>query len=570
MRYRINQVKIDPNSVAAKGGGISSTRLIKELEREVKDRNGDKSLEISGIEIIRESIDARKKPDVKLVYTLDFDCERELELGEAPEAKKIPKVIEVKSKTDDSKTTSLISRPVVVGFGPCGIFAALTLAEAGFKPIVIERGKPVDERIADVESFWKRGESPDPQSNVQFGEGGAGTFSDGKLTTGKKDPRIRRILETFVEAGADPSILYKQKPHIGTDKLRELVLNLRQRIEALGGDIRFNSRLEGIETADLIKATIASSPSSGSYDSAKEQIETEFLVLAIGHSARDTFQMLFDYGFDMRQKAFSIGVRIEHPQQMINEVQYGDASLAEIIGPADYKLNYRCKGRDNKLNADRGVYTFCMCPGGQVVNASTEIGTAVTNGMSNSRRDSGLANSGLLVDVRTSDFKSQHPLAGIEFQKKYEKLAWENRKCGGKTGNTKKTGLPTSTYYEFKKDVKNANSKKAGGSKKAYCNPISRSLPEFAVKAITEAMLYLPRKLKGFDRGDAVMTAVESRSSSPVKILRDENMEILQNGRAVHGIIPAGEGPGYAGGIMSAAVDGIKAAEMIIEKMQKR
>ena len=506
MRYRISQLKIDPRATAAQP---PEELLEKAVLKEIK-RKAPKSVspEISNLEIIRESVDARKKPDVKLVYTVDFDCESRLPFD-------VAKHEEYLVPEPDAEAITEQSRPVVVGFGPCGIFAALILAEAGLRPIVIERGKAVEERVADVERFWaEEGAAPDPESNVQFGEGGAGTFSDGKLTTGIKDIRIRKVLEEFVEAGADPAILYKHRPHIGTDKLREIVPEIRHKIERLGGEVRFSTRLEGFEFEDgKLKSVRVRSASGGGVS--EETIGSEYAVLAIGHSARDTFRMLKEQGFAMEQKPFSIGVRIEHPQAMINESQYGDPVLAGILGPADYKLSYRCEGDAGR---GRGVYTFCMCPGGQVVNASTEPGTSVTNGMSDSTRSGEYANSGLLVDVRTDDFPGDDPLAGVEFQKKYERLAWENRT---------EDGMACSTYGQFRG---------ADGSDGTE-DPVRKSIPAFASEAIIEAMPVFGRKIKGFDRDDARLTAVESRSSSPVRVARDENMEAP----GFAGVIPAGE-----------------------------
>lgn len=416
-------------------------------------------------------------------------------------------------------------RPVIAGFGPAGMFAGLILAEAGFKPLIIERGEDVDSRVRTVEAFWKKGVLKS-ESNVQFGEGGAGTFSDGKLTTGIKDIRISKVMDEFIEAGADSSIKYKQKPHIGTDKLRGIVKNIRWKIESLGGEVRFNTKLEDIAYANESGIKELKGLYISKYGSRKF-IETDCLILATGHSARDTFKMLHRHEIYMEQKAFSIGVRIEHPQEMINKAQYGKAELAEILGPADYKLNHKCEN-------GRGVYTFCMCPGGEVIDSSSEAETAVTNGMSFSKRDGRFANSGLLVDVRPEDFASEDPLAGIEFQRKYEKLAY--KMGGGK--------LPTTDYGSFKREKNDA---------------VRQSLPPFASEAIIEALPFMGRKIRGFDSDDARLTAVETRSSSPVRIPRDEKGQT-----DIRGIFPAGEGPGYAGGIMSAAVDGIKTAEKVI------
>ena len=517
MRYRAEGIKIRPADVASGGGGIDSGKLIRAISDRLSSRYRIKTP--ANITIVRESVDARKKPDVRLVYSVDFDCGKKLALNP-------PRVNEY---IGPGKVEAAAFRPVIAGFGPCGIFAALVLAEAGMKPIVLERGKAVSERVKDVEGFWEsRGKlPPDPESNVQFGEGGAGTFSDGKLTTGIRDPRIRKVLESFVEAGASEEILYKARPHIGTDRLREVVVNLRRRIQELGGEVRFSTRLDELVIRDgSLKAVVTSSG---------ETLETESLILAVGHSARDTFEMLDRLGFEMKQKPFSIGVRIEHPQEMINRARYGDDKLAAILGPADYKLNHRCE-------SGRGVYTFCMCPGGYVVNASTEGGTSVTNGMSNAARDSDTANSALLVDVRPEDFSAvslrpESPLAGIDFQMKYEKLAWENRTH---------LGMAKTNWGSFRDNTEDS---------------VRKSLPAFAWESICEEMPFLGRKLEGFDREDALLTGVETRSSSPLRVVRDENMET-----SVRGVIPAGEGPGYAGGIMSAAVEGIKAAEAVIRR----
>lgn len=543
MRYRLGQLKIDPRAPGRESPEALKALLEQAVRKKLRRSIRRRDIPIENLEIVRESIDARRKPDVKLVYTVDFDCEEKLPLDPArrerytapvPAARTAPQA--AAGKRPDAK------RPVIVGFGPCGMFAALILAEAGLEPIVIERGKSMEERIADVERFWAAEDAPDPESNVQFGEGGAGTFSDGKLTTGIRDIRIRKVLEEFVEAGADPEILYKQRPHIGTDRLRQIVPKIRRRIEDLGGQVRFSTRLTGLEFEDRQTEQGVRSLTGLMVQTAsgEERIETDSAVLAIGHSARDTFRMLHEQGFQMEQKPFSIGVRIEHPQEMINESQYGDPALAEILGPADYKLSFRC-GAAEGTPRGRGVYTFCMCPGGKVINASTEAGSSVTNGMSESSRDGEYANSGLLVDVRTEDFPGDHPLAGIEFQKKYEALAWENRTEGG---------LARSTYGRFL----------AGG--RGQTDPVRNSIPAFASEAIEEAMPVFGRKIRGFDREDARLTAVESRSSSPVRVLRDEAMQA----KGFCGVIPAGEGPGYAGGIMSAAVDGIRAAEQIITK----
>lgn len=535
MRYRIHQIKLNIDE----GHECFEKAIKKKLKR--------RDLKISDIHIVKESIDARKKPDVKLVYSLDFSCDEKLPLDEAVEknydvlmADRMELCREKAAELDKNNT---LNRPVIAGFGPCGMFAGLMLAEAGMKPVIIERGQAVEDRVKSVKAFWDGGRL-DPESNVQFGEGGAGTFSDGKLTTGIKDIRISKVLGEFVKAGADEDIMYKQKPHIGTDRLVDIVRNVRKKIENLGGEVYFNTRLEdiiiGAANTDSTGSVAAKNTSDEDVcceggvlkgiKTSRGVFETDTLILAIGHSARDTFEMLYNRNIPMEQKQFSIGVRIEHPQEMINRAQYGNPELAVKLGAADYKLNHRCEN-------GRGVYTFCMCPGGHVINASSEPETAVTNGMSNSDRSSEFANSGLLVDVRTDDFGSAHPLAGVEFQRKYEHLAFEMG-----SGS-----LPKTSYGDFRVDENDR---------------VRRSLPEFAAKSIIEAMPHLGRKLRGFDSDSAIMTAVETRSSSPVRILRDNDMQT-----SVSGIYPAGEGPGYAGGIMSAAVDGIKAAEKIMNRI---
>ncbi|MBQ9015573.1 MAG: NAD(FAD)-utilizing dehydrogenase [Firmicutes bacterium] len=533
MRYRISEVRIGAKQYA--DPDLRMNHIEKALRRKLRrlrsgsgrGKGAEPEISVSNIEIIRESIDARKKPDVKAVYTLDFDCPHKLPLPEGgrQEYESLPAVFAGAAQGAGAAAGAEFPRPVIAGFGPCGIFAALILAEAGLRPIVLERGKRAEERLRDVQRFWEQG-ILDPESNVQFGEGGAGTFSDGKLTTGIRDVRIRKVLQVFTEAGADPAILYQQRPHIGTDQLHRIIPAIRRRIEQAGGEIRFGTKLAELELAGAALTGVQTVCGGRT-----ERIAARHLILAIGHSARDTFRMLQETGLDMQPKPFSIGVRIEHPQERIDAAQYGDPALAEVFGPASYKLHYRCEN-------GRGVYTFCMCPGGRVINASSEEGGTVTNGMSESRRDSGTANSGLLVDVRTSDFPGEDPLAGVEFQRRYEALARE-------MGKDQDGGLPRTVYGRFGQES----------------DPVRRCLPAFAAEAIAEAMPHLGRMLRGFDDADTVMTAVETRSSSPVRILRGDDMQTK-----IRGIMPAGEGPGYAGGIMSAAVDGIRAAEQIIRE----
>lgn len=454
-------------------------------------------------------------------------------------------------------------RPVVVGFGPCGIFAALELARQGCRPVVIERGRPMEDRVADVEAFWETGVLS-PVSNVQFGEGGAGAFSDGKLNTGlKKDARIRKVLSELAAAGAPKEILYKQKPHIGTDLLRQVVVNLRKTIQELGGEIYFETQLTGLILEDDLPASPKdlASPNPLNHKRLKgilvngdTRLETDTLILALGHSARDTFSMLYEKGLPMEQKPFSIGARIEHSQKMIDESQYGNHQVAEVLGAADYKLSYHCKD-------GRGVYTFCMCPGGYVVASASEEGGVVTNGMSYHKRDGENANSALLVGIEPKDFTTSHPLAGVEFQRKWEQAAF---RAGG--GDYR---APAQRVGDFLKGI--PTEERSENSEKTHLEPtyrpgvrwtdLSECLPEFAIEAMREALPVFGKKIKGFDGEEGILTAVESRSSSPVRIIR--NSETLQS--EVKGIFPAGEGAGYAGGIMSAAADGLKAAEAVIK-----
>ena len=520
-RYRMHQVKLkldEPKS---------------ELPKKILKRIGNRDLLLTDMEIIRESIDARDKDDIRMVYTVDFQAvtrQRPKQYVRIPQNRRtgVEAAPDMRYSEVACGEASMEHRPIIVGFGPCGMFAGLILARRGYRPIILERGKAVDDRIRDVEAFWNEGRL-NPESNVQFGEGGAGTFSDGKLTTGIKDPRIRKVLTEFVRAGADEDILYKQRPHIGTDVLRMVVKHIREEIIRCGGEVRFQTRFTEVKTKNKnVKSIMAEDTASGeSYE-----IPAENVILAVGHSARDTFRYLCERGVKMQQKPFSIGVRICHPQELIDRAQYG---TVRGLPPADYKLSHHC------LNG-RGVYTFCMCPGGEVILASSAEGGVVVNGMSNRARDSGLANSGLLVDVRQSDFGSPHPLAGIEFQEKYEKLAFT---YGGENYRA-----PQTTWAQFR-----------DGRQEAL--PVIRSLPDFAVESIREAMPYLGEKLKGFDSDEAVMTAVETRSSSPVRFARNKRLE-----GTFGGFYPGGEGAGYAGGIMSAACDGIKIAEAIIGRYQ--
>ena len=530
---RIHEIKLK--------AGENESRLPGKVERRLGLPKGS----VRGVRIVKESLDAREKPDIYRVFSLDVESDLpDHTLLLAARNKKV-KAAEVSDKpyVFPEQTRELKHRPVVVGFGPCGIFAALTLARYGLSPIIIERGAMMERRIEAVEEFWKLGKL-DPNANVQFGEGGAGTFSDGKLTTGTKDAAQRIVLEAFVDAGASPAILYRQKPHIGTDVIRRAVVELRSKLLDQGARFRFNTVMKSVEIEDgAVKGITVCS------DGKEEFIKTDTVILALGHSARDSFAMLWDKGLKMEQKQFSMGVRIEHPQKMTDMAQYGALSSDLGIGPADYKLAVRTA-------EGRGVYTFCMCPGGYVVASASGEGQVVTNGMSESLRDGENSNSALLVDVLTSDFGGEDPLAGVRFQEKYEHLAFE---AGGSCYKA-----PAQRVGDFL----GANiSAPCGGPEPSYrpgvnWTELDRCLPDFVAASIREALPLLDRKLHGFAAPDAVMTAIESRSSSPVRMRRDISGCALDSaGNPIYGLFPAGEGAGYAGGIMSSAVDGIHAAE---------
>ena len=489
--------------------------------------------------LFKQSIDARKKDNIFFVYTVDVKVTAEEKVLASVNEGGISITPDMNYPFVNTGSLKLSAPPVVIGSGPAGLFATYILAEMGYKPLLLERGSDVDKRSQDVLSFWKTGEL-NLESNVQFGEGGAGTFSDGKLTTQIKDLRCRKVLGELVEAGAPEEILYHYKPHVGTDILRDVVKGLRKKIIDFGGEVRFDSKVTDIKKED--------GKITGVLVNDKELIPTEVVVLAIGHSARDTFKMLYDNQVEIAQKSFSIGVRIEHPQGTINESQYRSQAENPKLGAADYKLSYHAKN-------GRSGYTFCMCPGGVVVAAASEEGRVVTNGMSYHARNDDNANSALLVGVGPEDFGSDHPLAGVDFQRKWEEAAF---KLGG--GNYM---APAQLVKDFLKDKP---STELGTIIPSYqpgvvLTDLRKCLPDYVVDTMKEGIVSLNNKLRGFSMGDAVLTGVETRSSSPIRIVRDEALE-----SNVKGVYPTGEGAGYAGGIVSSAVDGIKVAEMIIQK----
>ncbi len=523
---RIMKLQLPPNHTEA------------QLEKKIALMLGIRTEEIISWRIVKRSIDARKKPEVAYVYQIDVHTERDSKIVKR---KNHPNIV----LRDKEQREPLIPgkermnfRPVVIGFGPAGMFCGYLLAKYGYCPLILERGSSIEERQAEVEKFWETGVL-NIQSNVQFGEGGAGTFSDGKLNTLVKDPsgRNRRVLELFVEMGADSSILYDSKPHIGTDKLREVVVKLRNEILRLGGEIRFNTQVTDfvIEDGRIVAVEV----------NGKERIATDRVILAIGHSARDTFEQLANSSVKMAQKPFAVGVRIQHPQTMINHSQYGEDCPYELPS-ASYKLA-------TKASDGRGVYSFCMCPGGYVVNASSETGMTAVNGMSYHDRAGNNANSAIIVTVGTEDFGSDDVLAGMEYQRRLETAAYEAGK-----------GLiPVQLFGDF---VKNQVSTNFGEILPAIKGGYTfGNLREVLTKpvgdALVEGIYSFEHQIKGFSRADAVLAGVESRTSSPVRIERGDTLE-----SNVSGLYPCGEGAGYAGGITSAAMDGLKVAEEIIRR----
>lgn len=480
--------------------------------------------------IIKKSIDARNKNDIFYNYTVEISCKNEGKIKNAQ------KVIETEDIVIEIKRKSNV-RPIIIGAGPAGLFSALTLVKNGIKPIVIEQGKNVDERKADVDEFLKSGKL-NTMSNVQFGEGGAGTFSDGKLTSGIHNPLCKNVLQEFYNFGAPKQILYMNKPHIGTDNLINIIKNMRNKIIELGGTFLFNEKVVDFEIQG--SRIVAVKCNSG------KTFETDTVILAIGHSARDTFEKLYEKGVKMEKKNFSVGVRIEHKQEMINKSQYGENTKLNLP-PAEYKLVYHGK--------DRSCYTFCMCPGGTVMASSSEENTIVTNGMSKFARDGENANSAVLVNVTPDDFKGDSPLEGMYFQKMLEQEAF---KLGGSN-----YFAPIQRFEDFKNNKKSTF---IGEIKPTYKPGVTLSnlneiLPDFVSKTLVEGIEYFEKSIKGFANPDAILTGAETRSSSPVQITRNEKKE-----SNISGLYPCGEGAGYAGGIMSAAVDGIKCAIAVLEK----
>lgn len=501
---------------------------------------------IRSLKVVKKSLDARDKKNIHWNYIVDCEVPSEEKVLKDSRSRNVSKAEVKKYRLPERGTAKPATRPYIIGSGPAGLFCAYELAKAGYRPVLIERGEPVERRIETVKKFWESNVL-DPSSNIQFGEGGAGTFSDGKLNTGVNDRggRNRKVLETFTENGAPEEILYINKPHIGTDVLVDVIRNMRNKIISWGGEVRFDTQLTSLEIADgtLTAVTLKH----------KDEIKKEscsILVPAVGHSARDTFYMLKDKGLDMTAKAFAVGVRAEHRQSDINRAMYGE-DYAEIykdaLPAADYKLTY-------KAASGRGVYSFCMCLGGYVVNASSEEGELCVNGMSYSKRDGVNANSAIVVTVSPEDTGGDtYPMKGVEFQRELERKAYNG--AGGFVPSQRlkdfKEGRKTSDFGKITPQIK-------GAFKGADINEI---LPEYICRDIKEAFESFGKVIKGFDDPDTVLSAVESRTSCPLRILRDENFE-----SNIKGIFPCGEGAGYAGGIVSSAMDGIKVFEEIYRR----
>lgn len=528
---RINQIALNPKCDS-----------FDNLKKAVLKKTALSACDIKEIKILKRSIDARK--NVKVSYSVLLEVDEKLQRkilkrNDADIAEYEPKVY-ILNKCENTER-----KVVVCGFGPCGMFCALTLAQCGIKPIVLERGSAVEKRSRETEQFFNGGKF-NANTNVQFGEGGAGTFSDGKLNTGINDPRLFHILKTFVENGAPEEILYAAKPHVGTDILKNVVRGIREQIISLGGKIYFDTQLCNIDIKDeTVRAVTAVNTQTGK----KIEIACDDLVCAIGHSARDTFELFKEKNILISQKPFAIGVRAEHPQSFINKAQYKGYYDCESLGAADYKLWTHLKN-------GRGVYSFCMCPGGVVVSAASEEGGVVTNGMSYNAREGKNANAAILCDVRPEDFDSQDVLAGVYFQRKWEQAAYN---VGGKN-----FCAPISLMGDF---LEKKVSKSLGSVNPTYLPStafadLDECLPQVVCESIRQAIYEFDKKIKGYNMHDAVLTGVETRSSSPVRILRNEKFESV----SLKGFYPAGEGAGYAGGIMSAAADGIKIAEAVLKK----
>jgi len=519
-----------------------------DLQPAILKRLGIDAAALLGYTIFRRGYDARKRSAIVFIYTVDVELRDEAAVAKRfRDDRHVVPTPDMRYRQVAQAPADFANRPVVIGAGPCGLFATLILAQMGFRPILLERGKEVRERTKDTWGLWRQGKL-DPESNVQFGEGGAGTFSDGKLYSQIKDPgyRGRKVLAEFVAADAPPEIMYVSKPHIGTFRLVRVVENMRATIQALGGEIRFQSRVADF---DIERTADGAGRMRGVVLADGERIAADHVVLAIGHSARDTFRLLFERGVHLEAKPFSIGLRIEHPQALIDRARLGNSAGHPLLGAADYKLVHHCRN-------GRSTYSFCMCPGGQVVAAASEAGGVVTNGMSQYSRAERNANAALVVGIEPKDFSGDargNPLAGIEFQRHWEEQAF---KAGGSS-----YAAPAQKVGDF---LAGRPSTELGAVQPSYTpgihlTDLGACLPDYVVEAIREALRAFDKQIPGFAMADALLTGVETRTSSPVRVSRDERFQSLNT----RGLYPAGEGAGYAGGILSAAVDGIRAAEVV-------
>lgn len=537
MTIRINNIKltIDHND----------KDLIDEIEQKLRIPYS----KVKKFEILKRSIDARKRDKVFFVYQLEVD----LNIDEAQLVQKInkPDIQLAKPKRKVEALTvgskSLQHQPIIVGAGPAGLFVALKLAEYGYKPIILERGRDVERRYKDILHFWKTGEL-NINSNVQFGEGGAGTFSDGKLTTRISDSRIDEVFHTFVDAGAPREILYEHKPHIGTDNLRKMLVQIRHKLEDMGAIIKFDSLVTKLI---IEQGKITAVEVNNDYI-----LPADLVVLAVGHSSRDTYEMFYEQGVEIKAKPLAIGARIEHPQKLVNQAQYGKFADAPQLGAADYTLVKKAGDSED----DRASYSFCMCPGGVVVAAASEKNAVVTNGMSYYNRASGVANSALVATVSTDDYKGEDPLSGIRYLRKYEKKAYQLGGGGYKAPAQKVgdflAGIPSNDInVSFKPTYRPGITP----------TDLHQTLPDFVSRSLEHAIQDFGKKLKGYDSSDAVLTGVETRTSAPVRIPRGEDFQSTN----IEGLYPAGEGAGYAGGIVSAAVDGLRVGENIVQVYQR-
>ncbi|MBN2540227.1 MAG: hypothetical protein JXB08_01745 [Bacilli bacterium] len=524
---RINNLRLELDDATTKEQEKTNLIRLVVLKYHIKEQ------QIKSFRIFKKAIDARHN-HVRFIYNVDLECANEQRL--IKRYNDISVTPDLTYKEVPVGNQPLPFRPIIIGFGPAGIFAALILARRGYRPLVLERGLDVDNRQVKWDEFLEKRVFQE-EGSILFGEGGAGTFSDGKLTTLVNDKRSRLILETLVEAGANPEILYLNKPHVGTDVLRGVVKNIREKIRALGGEIRFGAKVTNFQIQNnQITQVIVNET---------EAINASIVLMAIGHSARDTFEMLHENSLTIQPKPFSVGVRIEHPQELINKSQYGRFWNHTALGAADYKLSYHAKN-------GRTAYSFCMCPGGQVVASISEANTVVTNGMSYSARADLNANSALLVNVTPNDYPSNHPLAGMYFQREIERKAFDLGR--------KNYDAPSMTVGDFlNRDPSNKMSIQPTYKPGVINADLHKILPQYVTDTLQEALPYFETRIKGFSMDEAILTGPETRSSSPIRILRNDSHE-----SNIQGLYPMGEGAGYAGGIMSSAIDGIKTAENII------